>query len=263
MKKAFFYGDSNTFGYDPAGFMGGRYPRAARWTTILQDNLEGEWEIDADGMPGRSIPTSRYEWEYLRGVIRRRMPFDVFGVMLGTNDLLGTLAPDAAQTVGHMNRLLDFVRKTAIEEAENSLSGSRESAGGYSLSGSPESAGGYSLSGSREKAGALSLPGSLEDAETGGDRTCPQLLLIAPPRILLTDLSYGEPYVSGDRSYAQIYFEEGRRLTQYYRALAASRGIAFADASAWELDFAFDGVHLSEEGHAAFAKHMTEVMKRL
>ena len=74
MKKAFFYGDSNTFGYDPAGFMGGRYPRAARWTTILQDNLAGEWEIDADGMPGRSIPTSRYEWDYLRGVIQRRMP---------------------------------------------------------------------------------------------------------------------------------------------------------------------------------------------
>ena len=227
MKKAFFYGDSNTFGYDPAGFMGGRYPRAARWTTILQDNLAGEWEIDADGMPGRSIPTSRYEWDYLRGVIQRRMPFDVFGVMLGTNDLLGPLAPDAARTVGHMNRLLDFVRKTAKEAA------------GYSL------------------------PGTLEDAETGGASAGPGLLLIAPPRIVLTDLSYGEPYVSGDRSYAQIYFEEGRRLTQYYRALAASRRIAFADASSWELGFAFDGVHLSEEGHAAFAAHMTEVLKSL
>ena len=25
-KKVLFYGDSNTYGYDPAGFMGGRYP---------------------------------------------------------------------------------------------------------------------------------------------------------------------------------------------------------------------------------------------
>ena len=39
MKKALFFGDSNTYGYDPAGFMGGRYPRDARWTTILEQDL--------------------------------------------------------------------------------------------------------------------------------------------------------------------------------------------------------------------------------
>ena len=52
LKKAFFYGDSNTYGYDPAGFMGGRYPREERWTTILQENLAQTWEVLADGMPG-------------------------------------------------------------------------------------------------------------------------------------------------------------------------------------------------------------------
>ena len=70
LKKAFFYGDSNTYGYDPAGFMGGRYPREERWTTILQDNLSQTWEVLADGMPGRSLPSTGYEWDYLRSVLR-------------------------------------------------------------------------------------------------------------------------------------------------------------------------------------------------
>ena len=226
MKKAFFYGDSNTFGYDPAGFMGGRYPYAARWTTILQENLAGEWEIESDGMPGRALPITQYEWNYIRSLVRQAMPFDVFGVMLGTNDLLSTLYPDAAKAMGRMNALLDFVRRS-WKEAAASPSGSLKNGN------------------ADEKARAL------------------QLLLIAPPKVLLTDLSYGEPYVTGDRTYAQIYYEEARRLSQYYRALAASRGDAFADAFSWDLEFAFDGVHLSEAGHAAFARQMTDVMRRL
>jgi lysophospholipase L1-like esterase len=51
MKKVFFYGDSNTYGYDPSGMMGGRYPRRSRWTTILAESLEGEWDVARDGMP--------------------------------------------------------------------------------------------------------------------------------------------------------------------------------------------------------------------
>ena len=39
MKKAFFYGDSNTFGYDPADYYGGRYPRPQRWSYLLEKAL--------------------------------------------------------------------------------------------------------------------------------------------------------------------------------------------------------------------------------
>ena len=78
MKKILFYGDSNTYGYDPAGFMGGRYPRQERWTTILQKNLQETWQIAADGMPGRALPTSVYEWDYIRSMIRQEEPLDVF-----------------------------------------------------------------------------------------------------------------------------------------------------------------------------------------
>lgn len=204
LKKAFFYGDSNTYGYDPAGFMGGRYPREERWTTILQDNLAQTWEVLADGMPGRSLPSVGYEWDYLRSVLREVTPLDLFAVMLGSNDILGTLRPNAEKTAAKMNDFVSFV------------------------------------------------------TDFTGEAT--QFLLIAPPRIELREESYSASYVRGDKSYAQIYFEQGEKLAEYYEDLAGYRGILFADASKWELDFAYDGVHLSERGHALFARKMTEVM---
>ena len=86
--RVVFYGDSNTYGYDPAGFFGGRYPRQYRWTAILKDKLAGEWEVAADGMPGRAIPPKGRAMEYLLGSMRSEMPVDLFAVMLGTSGAL-------------------------------------------------------------------------------------------------------------------------------------------------------------------------------
>ena len=210
IRKAFFFGDSNTFGYDPAGFMGGRYPREQRWTTILQNNLADTWQIESDGLPGRAVPVTRYEWDYLRSLVQRALPLDLFAVMLGTNDLLGTLRPSAAKTAGMMNELLTFVKAAAGNQGKDL-----------------------------------------------------QILLIAPPAIKLVDMSYEEPEVAGYKTYRDRYEEEGRKLSQYYRELARYRKVLFADASEWPLSFAFDGVHLSEEGHAAFAQYMTEVLRQI
>ena len=196
MKKVFFYGDSNTYGYDPAGFFGGRYPRQYRWTAILKDRLAGEWEVAADGMPGRAIPPKGRAMEYLRGSMRSEMPVDLFAVMLGTNDILGTPRPDAAVVL---------IANAGI----------------------------------------------------------PQILLIAPPKISFTPQSFQMSYVYGDSSYAPLYCEQGEKLTEYYRELAAKRGLRFADASSWDLDFAFDGVHLSEKGHVVFADEMEKVMRAI
>ena len=173
MKKALFFGDSNTYGYDPAGFMGGRYPRDARWTTILEGLLAeqgtGEsWQIAADGMPGRALPVTRWEWEYLASLLRRETPLDLFAVMLGTNDLLSTLRPDPDRTARRMNDMLTFVENVLAEVAE----------------------------------------------EAGSEGPAPQILLIAPPRIRLTEASFGASYVSGDMSCAQMYYEAGRKLAE-------------------------------------------------
>ena len=37
------YGDSNTYGYDPRGFFGDRYPAECRWVDILAQKLK--WKI--------------------------------------------------------------------------------------------------------------------------------------------------------------------------------------------------------------------------
>ena len=205
MKKAFFYGDSNTYGYDPAGYFGGRYPRGVRWTSILKDRLAGEWEISADGMPGRAIPSGRRALEYFRGSLRAEMPVDLFAVMLGTNDILGTRHPDAVRTAMEMGDLIEVV----------------------------------------------------------GELGVPQIMLIAPPKIEFTPSSFEMSYVCGSSSTADLYVEEGKKLTEAYRKIAARRGLLFADASSWALDFAFDGVHLSENGHAVFAQEMEKELRQI
>lgn len=42
-------------------------------------------------------------------------------------------------------------------------------------------------------------------------------------------------------------------LAGLYRALAERLGIRFADAGAWGVSLAYDGVHLTGPGHRAFA----------
>ena len=106
MKKVFFYGDSNTYGYDPAFYTGGRYPRRSRWTTLLAERLEGTWEVAADGMPGRMIPRAGRGADMVLDSCRAEMPVDLFAVMLGTNDLLSMRTPDASAVAARMENLI-------------------------------------------------------------------------------------------------------------------------------------------------------------
>ena len=46
------FGDSNTWGYDPA--TGSRFPRAQRWPSVLQRELGADFEVIAEGLNGRT-----------------------------------------------------------------------------------------------------------------------------------------------------------------------------------------------------------------
>lgn len=74
--------------------------------------------------------------------------------------------------------------------------------------------------------------------------------LIAPPPMT------AGTWVTGARLEA-----DSRRLAELYRALAARRGIRFADAGAWGIELLFDGVHFSEAGHRAFAEGIRRVLE--
>ena len=79
------YGDSNTYGYDPRGFFGDRYPAECRWVDILARKLK--WEVQNEGQNGRGIPSRPFQYQRAGELLTQSAP-DVFAVMLGTNDLL-------------------------------------------------------------------------------------------------------------------------------------------------------------------------------
>ncbi len=55
-KRILFYGDSNTYGYDPFGdYWEMRYPASVRWPDRLVGLLPS-WEILPEGLNGRRIP---------------------------------------------------------------------------------------------------------------------------------------------------------------------------------------------------------------
>lgn len=96
------FGDSNTYGYDPRGFSGGRYDAADRWVDLLAKQTG--WEVFNLGANGREIPRNGAPLSLLD----EYAPVDIFLVMLGTNDLLQstTASEAAARMEAFLNSLL-------------------------------------------------------------------------------------------------------------------------------------------------------------
>ena len=96
------FGDSNTYGYDPRGFSGDRYPEESRWVNILSGKTG--WMIKNAGQNGREIPRNSLQYQQAELLIAQTLP-NFFAVMLGTNDLLqGATAQEAA------SRMDEFLR---------------------------------------------------------------------------------------------------------------------------------------------------------
>ena len=175
------FGDSNTYGYDPRGFFGGRYD--APWPERVA--VETGFEVINDGQNGRMIPRGDRALEWFREDAARHGA-DLLAVMLGTNDLLE--GADAGKAASRMEAFL---------------------------------------------------------AGCGAKH----ILLIAPP-----PMKRGA-WVPHDQLVA-----ESAELTRQYRMLAKRMGLCFADAGEWGVDLACDGVHFSEDGHAAFSKGIAPVL---
>lgn len=92
----YFYGDSNTYGFDPRSYFGGRYTAEHRWVDIFA-KATGCEVINA-GENGRKVPRSPLEYPSLPADV------DIFAVMLGTNDLLHSFK--ASEVASHMETFL-------------------------------------------------------------------------------------------------------------------------------------------------------------
>lgn len=89
MKTILCFGDSNTFGTNPAG---GRHPRDVRWTGILQKLLGEDYYVIEEGMGGRTtvwddpLEPNRNGLKLLPVALQSHQPLDLVILSLGTND---------------------------------------------------------------------------------------------------------------------------------------------------------------------------------
>ena len=91
------FGDSNTYGYDPRDYFGGRYDAENRWVDLLAKQLD-QPTINL-GMNGREIP---------RTGIALPEEAEKLIIMLGTNDVLQ--GADADTVIARMAHFLDQIK---------------------------------------------------------------------------------------------------------------------------------------------------------
>ena len=116
MKTILCYGDSNTWGYEPATKE--RYSRAERWTGILQRELGAEYYVVEEGLNGRTTvwddPIEGYKngKEQLIPCLTSHKPIDLVIIMLGTNDLKRRFSVGAYDIAEGAGVLVNIVQKS-------------------------------------------------------------------------------------------------------------------------------------------------------
>lgn len=117
MKEVLCYGDSNTWGYNPATQE--RYDRDERWTGVFQETLGNEYHVIEEGLNGRTTV-----WDdpvegrhkngktYLVPCLETHKPLDLVIIMLGTNDLKKRFSATAFDIAYGAGALVDIVKKS-------------------------------------------------------------------------------------------------------------------------------------------------------
>ncbi len=112
------YGDSNTYGYVPAG-NGKRYDEDVRWPALLREKLGEGYAVIEEGCSGRTTDVDPPGEAWKNGMagllisLHSHKPVDLIILMLGTNDLksifrrdAGAIAESAANVAGEAVRYL-------------------------------------------------------------------------------------------------------------------------------------------------------------
>ena len=101
-------GDSNTYGFDPRSYFGGRYDKEHRWV----DLLAGKAALTAEnyGQNGLSIPCHEYDLPLYDRIISSANA-DYIIIMLGSNDLLQGLSADMVS-----KRMERFIKILSVEK---------------------------------------------------------------------------------------------------------------------------------------------------
>lgn len=115
------YGDSNTWGYDPA--TQDRFPGDLRWVGVLRNELGAAYEVIPEGLNGRTtvwddpIEEHRNGRQYLAPCLESHRPIDLVVLLLGTNDLKKRFSVSAYDIGRSIGVLLDVIGKSAAGRA--------------------------------------------------------------------------------------------------------------------------------------------------
>jgi lysophospholipase L1-like esterase len=113
MRTVLCYGDSNTWGYEPA--TGNRFPEDMRWPGVLARQLGGGFQVIEEALNGRTTvrddPVEEYKngKDYLRPCLESHTPVDLVILALGINDLKARFlatASDAADGAGVLVKIV-------------------------------------------------------------------------------------------------------------------------------------------------------------
>jgi lysophospholipase L1-like esterase len=119
MKTILAYGDSLTWGRDPAK-RGKRHPASHRWPDVLQQELGTGYTVISEGLRGRTTTFSISQADceingatILPTALYTHAPLDLVILMLGTNDLQSIICGRAIGATQGMRHLVEIVRQHA------------------------------------------------------------------------------------------------------------------------------------------------------
>ena len=110
MAEIVVFGDSNTWGYDPA--TGTRFAPATRWTGVMAAALGPTHHVIEEGLNGRTtvfldpIEPDRRGADYLPPCLRSHAPLDLLIIALGCNDMKARFNVSAAEIAYGAERLV-------------------------------------------------------------------------------------------------------------------------------------------------------------
>ena len=119
MRSVLCYGDSNTWGSDPASPQD-RFPPGVRWTGVTAQKLGADWLVAEAGLGDRTTVFERLPLPYRSGrdllvpTMDTHHPLDVVLIMLGTNDVyipyldIDTIVRGAGELVLIVQEAIDF-----------------------------------------------------------------------------------------------------------------------------------------------------------
>ncbi len=117
MKTVLSFGDSNTWGANPA--TQGRFPLGTAWPAVLRAELGSDFLVIDEGLPGRTTvwddPIEGYKngRSYLIPCLASHNPIDLVIIMLGTNDLKQRFSVSAYDIANSAGVLIEDVYRSA------------------------------------------------------------------------------------------------------------------------------------------------------